>query len=121
MCSHASLGHYKDQIFIVVLSETFNFVSIGKWDRVEAQFQVFQSLRLGSPSDAIFFNHEDFLYLSITTGTSKHTEIRRFMYRGAMAFTEEQDMNVKLVGIQSHNIISHPLLETPLVSSTGEH
>ena len=27
MCSHASLGRYKDQIFIVVLSETFNFVS----------------------------------------------------------------------------------------------
>jgi len=31
-----------------------------------------------------------------------------------------EEMNLRLVGIQSHMIISHPLLQTPLISSTGE-
>merc|ERR1711971_862110 len=65
-------------------------------------------------------NHDGYLYLSVTAGSDQETEIKRFMYRGYMAFTEMEELNVKLMGIKSHNIISHPLLDAPLVSSTGE-
>ena len=121
MCSHTALGRYKDEIFIVVLSETYDFVSLGKWDPEDrgGRFKVFQSIKLPKPTDAIFFNHDEFLYLSITTGNRENTEIKRFMFRGSMAFTEMEEMNLRLVGIQSHMIISHPLLQTPLISSTG--
>merc|ERR1711971_1241333 len=64
-------------------------------------------------------NHDGYLYLSVTAGSDQETEIKRFMYRGYMAFTEMEELNVKLMGIKSHNIISHPLLDAPLVSSTG--
>ena len=123
MCSHTALGRYKNQIFIVVLSWTYDFVSVGKWDPTgnegKGAFKVFQSLKLSKPSDAVFFNHDEFLYLSITTGNGQNTEIKRFMFRGEMAFTEMVEMNLKLVGIQSHSVIAHPLLDNPLVSSTG--
>ena len=121
MCSHTALGYYKDKIFIVVLSWTYDFVSIGEWDKTSdpPAFRVLQSLQLSKPSEAIFFNHDDFLYLSVITGSRQDTQIKRFMFRGEMAFTEMEEMNLKLVGIQSHSIISHPLLNSPLVSSTG--
>ena len=122
MCSNVALGHYRneknqDQVFIAVLSHTHNFVSIGEWNG--DKFLSLVNIDVTKPSDAIFFNHDGYLYLSVTSGSNPETEIKRFMYRGYMAFTEMEDLNVKLVGIQSHNIISHPLLETPLVSSTG--
>ena len=119
MCSHTALGRYGDKIFIVVLSWTYDFVSIGEWDESAKKFKVFQSLQLPKPSEAIFFNHEEFLYLSIITGSRQDTQIKRFMFRGEMAFTEMEEMSLKLIGIQSHSIISHPLLDSPLVSSTG--
>ena len=122
MCSHLALDHYMNQkgvdhVFIVILSYTRHFVSIGELE--EGKFVSLVNIEVTKPSDAIFFNHDGYLYLSVTAGSDQETEIKRFMYRGYMAFTEMEELNVKLMGIKSHNIISHPLLDAPLVSSTG--
>ena len=114
LCSYASLGSYGAEVFIAVLSETLNFITVGKWNEDE-QFEVFQSFTISQPTEATFYNQDGDLYLSVVAAS----EIRMFMYRGAMAFTEEKERVIRLTGITSHNIIAHPLMPSPLISSTG--
>ena len=120
-CTHSSIGMFDDQVFLVLTSNRYSFTLITKYDADLQKFQVFQSLDLDKPSETIFFNYEGRLYLSIVAGREGSTEIRRFVYQGAMGFVEIPKFTIGLAHITSHEIITHPLFKTIFLSTTGRY
>lgn len=119
MCTAVDTGKQGGDIFLVLTSKTYGFTYIGKYNPTSSKFEVFQSLKLEKPSEAKFFTHDGKLQLSIIVGIGTYSEIRRFAYRGAMGFMEVPKMTMKLGEITSHEIIAHPKLSSPLLSTTG--
>ena len=121
MCSFANLGVYQDELFISLVSTPFGYLYLGKWNAVDKRFQSHQSLNYERPSEAIFYNHDGYLYLSVLADTSTSSKIHKFKYLGLLGFVEQEDRVIHLVGVNSHCIFSHPLLSSPLISSTGNN
>jgi len=119
MCSFASLGVYHEELFISLVSTSFSYLYLGKWNNDQDRFLSTQSLIFERPSEAIFYNHGGNLYLSVLADTNSNSKIHKFKYLGLLGFVEQEDRVIKLVGIDNHNILHHPLLSSPLLSSTG--
>ena len=121
MCSFASLGVYQEELFISLVSTSFSYLYLGKWNVDQDRFLSTQSLIFERPSEAIFYNHGGNLYLSVLADTNSNSKIHKFKYLGLLGFVEQEDRVIHLVGVNSHCIFSHPLLSSPLISSTGNN
>jgi len=118
-CSFADLGRFEDEVFIVLMSESTNFIYIGIYDQDKNKFVLFQNLNLANPREAYFYNRDGSLLLSVLAKASDRKEIFTFNYQGSMSFVREPEKTLNLLGIESHNILNHPKMVSPLISSMG--
>jgi len=126
-CSDSDLGSYKmkqnvnheEEIFVAVASLYYQTVQIGRWDKTSSKFVAFQKLKMHlPPSQVKFYNADNQLYLSVLSG-QHNTRITQYAYGGALGFLEQEDKVIRLMDIKFFDILSHPLLASPLISSTG--
>lgn len=81
-CSFADLGQFDNEVFIAIMSESTNFIYIGKYDLTEDKFVIFQNLNLLNPQEAQFYNREGQLLLSVLAKVNQRKEIFTFVYQG---------------------------------------
>ena len=81
-CSFADLGRFEDEIFIVIMSESSDFIYIGRYDRNQGRFVLFQNLNLARPQEAFFYNRDGSLSLSVLAEIEQRKEIFTFQYQG---------------------------------------
>ena len=81
-CSFADVGRFEDEIFIVILSESSNFIYVGRFDMNQGRFVLFQNLNLARPHEAFFYNHDGSLSLSVLAEIEQQKEIFTFQYQG---------------------------------------
>ena len=81
-CSFADVGKFEDEIFIVIMSESSDFIYIGRYDRNQGRFVLFQNLNLARPQEAFFYNRDGSLSLSVLAEIEQRKEIFTFQYQG---------------------------------------
>merc|ERR1719352_1483516 len=122
-CSFVSLGSYEDpqldttSTFLVIGSTTANFAYVGQF-KVD-RFEVYQRLPVSQPIEAHFYNKDGNLYLSVLSGFQSDSKVSTFILQGSMAFLPVPDWTISLPGVTSHEVLSDPLLQGLLISTTG--
>ena len=81
-CSFADVGKYEEEVFIVIMSDSTNFIYIGKYDERQEKFVIFQNLDLVKPQEAYFYNRDGNLLLSVLAKVNERREIFTFEYQG---------------------------------------
>ena len=81
-CSFADVGRFEEEIFIVIISESSNFIYVGRYDIKQGRFVLFQNLNLARPQEAFFYNRDGSLSLSVLAEIEQRKEIFTFQYQG---------------------------------------
>ena len=81
-CSFADVGRFEDDIFIVIMSESSNFIYVGRYDLDQGRFVLFQNLNLARPQEAFFYTRDGSLSLSVLAEIEQRKEIFTFQYQG---------------------------------------
>merc|ERR1719352_906631 len=82
-------------------------------------FEVYQRLPVSQPIEAHFYNKDGILYLSVLSGFQSDSKVSTFILQGSMAFLPVPDWTISLPGVTSHEVLSDPLLQGLLISTTG--
>jgi len=123
-CSFANLGSFYDQIlevnriFLVIVSYKADFAYVGEYKT--DKFEAYQRLDVSLPTQAIFYTQGSSIYLSVLSGLGTAAKSTTFILQGSMGFLPVPDWTLSLPGVTSHDVFSHPSLETILLSTTGK-